>query len=657
MVVIQRTRRTGNVHYDLQRGSYPAPQFIGGKGADAVNRKLLIIVGGLLALTLVPLLAWNGLVQQGNASAFDILLRLSPPPSSSAPASVVLLAIDDETVSRYGPLPLNRAVVAEALNRITVAEPQVLAVDVLLSEKTREPDDASLAGAFSRFRRVVLAVALEATEEGKDPQWLPPLPAFQRYAFALGHVHFEPDRDGLARTLLLTKANADNRYWALGFEAFRSALGAQGPPTEYAKELKLGNRAIPVAASSGRLLWIHYHGPEGAFRRVSLASVLDGRTPASTFAGKAVILGVTAQGAGDRVYTPFSTGLGMSGIEIHANVFATLMDGAYLFPLSAPAEFLLLLVIAALVATAAWWKQGRFLSSVAITGFIAIPVFSYWTLRTGVIVPIASALVIEVGASLAGLLGNTRFIRSRLSEAIAGRQDYAYRLQAVAHEIKTPLTAIHASSQLMTEPDIPEPKKEEIAQRIHKEAGRLSSVVTTFLDVERISAGVLKLQKRQVELAAVVADAVERSGLLALKKRIRIEQDLEPGVVAAADADLLQFAVYNLLVNAIKYSPDGSSIRIGLRSSGRNACLVVEDQGCGIEPAEQERIFDRFYRTKKHQEDAKGGSGVGLALVKEIVTQHGGRIEVESAPGKGSTFSVFLPREAAYECKTAGSVN
>jgi two-component system sensor histidine kinase CreC len=90
-----------------------------------------------------------------------------------------------------------------------------------------------------------------------------------------------------------------------------------------------------------------------------------------------------------------------------------------------------------------------------------------------------------------------------LGEAIEDRQDYAFRLQAVAHEIKTPLTAIHASSQLITEPAIPEKKKEEIAQRIHKEAGRLSGVVTTFLDVERISAGVLKLQRKQVDLSAL----------------------------------------------------------------------------------------------------------------------------------------------------------
>src|SRR5262249_14845389 len=251
-------------------------------------------------------------------------------------------------------------------------------------------------------------------------------------------------------TLLLTKANAGNRYWALAFEACRAALGTQGPPTEYPTEIKVGNRLVPASDSNRHLLWIHYKGPEGTFRRISLASVLDGRAPVSSFAGKIVILGVTAQGAGDRVYTPFSTGLGMSGIEIHANIFSTLFDGAYLSPLSSLLEFLSLIAIAAVVGAAAWWHQGKLLTAVAISGVILIPLLSYWMLRAGIIIPVASWLVIQVAASLVGFLAQARFIRRRLGEAMEGRQDYAFRLQAVAHEIKTPLTAIHASSQLIT---------------------------------------------------------------------------------------------------------------------------------------------------------------------------------------------------------------
>lgn len=609
-----------------------------------MSRKLLILAGGLLALVALPFLAWNGFVQQGNVSGFDMLLRLSPSRHSAAPEDVVLLAVDDETVSQYGPLPLDRAVLAKALDRVADAKPNALVVDILLSEKTRRAADTNLADALSRFPKVVLACALEATQDGKPSRWIKPLPEFQHHAFALGHVHLEPDRDGIARTLLLAKTNGENRYWALGFEAFRAAIGGQGPPTEYANKLSIGDHQVPIADTKGRFMWIHYLGPEGTFQRVSLASVLDGRTPSSTFAGKIVILGVTAQGAGDRVFTPFSTGVGMSGVEIHANIFSTLLDGAYLPTLGPVSQFVSLLALVALVAMAAWWRNGRLLAPVAICGIIAIPLLSYEILRAGVIVPVASALVTYVAAALIGFLTQTRFIRRRLGEALAGKQDYAFRLQAVAHEIKTPLTAIDASSQLITEPDIPEPKKEEIAELIHKEAGRLSGVVTTFLDVERISAGVLELKRQQVELSALVADASERAGLLALKKSIAINQDLD-AVTVQADPELLQFAVYNLLVNAVKYSPDLSSIRVTLRSDRQTARLVVADQGCGIEADEQKRIFERFYRSKRHRVNNDQGSGVGLALVKEIVTQHGGRVEVESEPGKGSSFSVSLPRE------------
>ncbi len=608
-------------------------------------RRLLISMGGLLALAFLIFLAWSGIAQHGNAAAADMLLRLEPPHLRPAPQDVVLLAIDDETVERYGPLPINRAVLADALTRVANAAPSVLVVDMLLSERTTPAADASLADAFQRFPCVILATALEAPAQGRPSQWLKPLPEFASHAIALGHVHIEPDPDGVARTLLLAKSDGEQRYWALGFEAFRAWLGVQGPPIESANALRVGTHRVPAVNGNGRLLWIHYAGPEGTFHRVSMARVLEGQVPISVFAGKVVMLGVTAQGAGDRIFTPFATGLGMSGIEIHANVFRTLADGAYLIPLSPLAELMSVLVIATLIAGALWWRQGRFLIPVAIGGVVLIPVLSYAMFRSGVIVPVASWIVVQISASLMAFLVHTLFVRRRLREAIVGQQDYAFRLQAVAHEIKTPLTAIHASSQLMTEAAIPERKKEEIAQRIHTESGRLSGVVTTFLDVERIAAGVLKLERQQVDLARIAADASERAALLALKKNIAIKQDLEI-VTVDGDPELLQFAIYNLLVNAIKFSPESSTVRVTLRSDSQFARLEVSDQGCGIEPAEQKHIFERFYRAKP-QDGGQPGSGVGLALVKEIVTQHKGRVEVSSDPGKGSRFTVLLPREVA----------
>ena len=376
-----------------------------------MRRGLLIPMGGLLALAVLSLLAWSGLTQHGNAAAADIMLRMDHDRRSVAAQNVVLLAIDDETVSRYGPLPMDRAALAKALKRLTSAAPSVLVVDMLLSERTTMAADASLADAFSRFPIVVLATALEIPAHGRRSQWLQPLPEFVSHAHALGHVHVEPDPDGVARTLLLAKSNGDQRYWALGFEAFRASLGAQAPAIESANVLQVGTHRIPAANINHRLLWIHYAGPEGTFRHVSLAKVLEDLEPASTFGGKIVILGVTAQGAGDRIFTPFSTGLGMSGIEIHANVFSTLADGAYLIPLSPLAELLSVLAIAALITAAAWWRQGRFLIPVAMIGVLLIPVLSYVLFRRGVIVPVVSWIVVQVAASLTAFLVHTIFIR------------------------------------------------------------------------------------------------------------------------------------------------------------------------------------------------------------------------------------------------------
>jgi two-component system sensor histidine kinase SenX3 len=112
-----------------------------------------------------------------------------------------------------------------------------------------------------------------------------------------------------------------------------------------------------------------------------------------------------------------------------------------------------------------------------------------------------------------------------------------------------------------------------------------------------------------------------------------------------ADKDLLSFAVYNLLTNAVKYSPKNTTVVLSATQSDGGIEITVTDQGYGIELTEQQKIFERFYRLKRDEKGAEEGSGIGLALVKEIVLQHGGRIDVDSRPDQGSRFALRFPND------------
>lgn len=288
----------------------------------------------LAALVLaVPVLTWNGTVQQINAGVEDILLRLRPRAQSKALGTIVLVAIDDATAARFGPLPLNRSTLAEGLTRLAQFRPLGLAVDILLSEATQPADDRALAHALGQFQSVIL-----------------PLPAFMA-SHGLGHVHTEPDADGIVRSILLLKANRERRLWALGLQMARSAIGA-GPPLETRDSVELGPIRIPAPEATdpgtpNRQMMINYAGPEGTFRRIPFSSLLDNTARPDEFLDKIAILGVTAQGSGDRLFTPLSSGLGMSGIEIHANIARTILDQAFLVSLNVTGQMAGFVLIAA----------------------------------------------------------------------------------------------------------------------------------------------------------------------------------------------------------------------------------------------------------------------------------------------------------------------
>ncbi len=176
------------------------------------------------------------------------------------------------------------------------------------------------------------------------------------------------------------------------------------------------------------------------------------------------------------------------------------------------------------------------------------------------------------------------------------------------------------------------------------ETERLSRLVDNLLDSSRIEYGEKIYRKKWIALADVIrSTAAAMEYPLAQKGfdlNIAIEEGLPP---VFADADAIEQAILNLLTNAMKYSGASRAIHLNLKRSGDEVLIEVIDRGLGIEQTEQKRIFDRFYRVRSDTTDRITGAGLGLTLALHIVDAHGGRLEVASVPGRGSTFSVRLP--------------
>lgn len=608
--------------------------------AITMKTRLVRALYVLVVFAALPFLIWNGFIQQVSAEWNDLIVRLRGTQATAATEEVALVAIDDQTAARYGPLPLNRARLAEGLEVMVQAHPRVVVLDLLLSEAGEPAQDARLARSLHLFPSVVLGAALEG-DASERPRWILPLPELAQGRSA-AHVHAAPDADGEVRSVLLVKAGSGRRFWALGFEAARLATGADRP-LESAEAISLGQIRIPATESDSRLMMINYAGPEGTFPRVRFSALLDRSADLARFRDKIVIVGVTAQGSGDRLFTPLSSGIGMSGIEIHANVIRTILDRAFLVPLGVAGELAGSLMLIALCIAAIVWFRGARLFIALTTVLIFLAVAGFISVRAGYILPLGSFVAVCLAASAIGGVSEYALLSRALAGETSKRKDYAFRVQAIAHEIKTPLTAIQGSSEMISEGGMPEEQRTEMAGLIHKESKRLTSLVRTFLNVERLASGSLVLQRNDVDLAALCQEIMERGRLYASRKRIQIEAAV-PEIRLSADPDLLSFAIYNLITNGVKYSPKNSTIRLVVEESATEVRISVADQGYGIASADQERIFEKFYRLKRDEKSAEEGTGIGLALVKEIVNQHGGHVTVESAPNAGARFTIALPK-------------
>jgi len=217
-----------------------------------------------------------------------------------------------------------------------------------------------------------------------------------------------------------------------------------------------------------------------------------------------------------------------------------------------------------------------------------------------------------------------------------------------SHELKTPLTVLRAGvERVITTPHLPQDTLATLEETL-QEIKRMTELVEALLTLARADEGIAPLHREPVDLRGIVEEARETGELLAEEAGVHMEvtTPAEP-VVVSVDATRIRQLILNLLTNAVKYTPAGGSVRLQLGPANGKLTLSVADTGIGIAPGDLPHIFDRFWRadSARTRTGVRPGAGLGLAICKWIAEAHGGRIDVVSRPGRGTTFTVTLPWE------------
>lgn len=216
----------------------------------------------------------------------------------------------------------------------------------------------------------------------------------------------------------------------------------------------------------------------------------------------------------------------------------------------------------------------------------------------------------------------------------------------VSHELKTPLTSIRMFAETML---LGRFQKKSVQQEylsiIVNESARLTRLINTVLEFSKIEKGKKQYYFKTINLSEVIESAVKAMEYFIKENGFELKAEIDPNITMIADADAIEQAALNLLSNAVKYSHDNKQIVIRLWEEDQSTYFQVSDRGIGILEAKQKYIFDKFYRAHSGNEKDIGGAGLGLTVVKHIVDAHQGKIEVKSEVGKGSTFTIVLPKD------------
>lgn len=622
-----------------------------------------------LGAALAVALLLSGATTRLDNVAYDATLRLR---SRAPSAEVIIVAIDDRALAEIGPWPWPRRHHAALLDRLTAAGARAVGYDVLFIEPSTPQDDQALVRALAASGRTCLPVLVEAPgPDGAAFRITPPLSPLAQAAAGLGHVDLDYDPDGVSRRANLAERAGDREVPHL-----MRCLQQVGSG-------RAARASLPQARGDARLVradtvLVPYGGGPGHVRTISAAGVLRGEAPPAYFAGRQVIVGATAAGLHDRHATPVSTANeAMAGVEVQANLLQGLLDDRLIRPAALWAKIALTLgLVGALLAALLGAPPRRTLAigvmlvavafalsaalllvarlwlppfPAALTLLALIPLWSWrrleaanaymrqelerfaWepdVLTAGDAPQVAGDAVERQIALMRHAVGRARALRAAAAAAARQREQV---LELLSHDIRSPQSSILALLETSTaDPGL--------TGKIAAYARRTLDLADNFVHLAKAEDGALTFEL--LDLSALTIEALDDLWPMADRATVRLAaQGADDEHLVLGDRSLLSRALLNLIDNAIKHSPAGGVVVAALSRVDGKIYLAITDQGPGLDEDEQATLFKRFGRTA----DGTRGVGLGLTLVDEVATRHGGSITCVSRPGEGATFVLILP--------------
>lgn len=226
----------------------------------------------------------------------------------------------------------------------------------------------------------------------------------------------------------------------------------------------------------------------------------------------------------------------------------------------------------------------------------------------------------------------------------AVRRDF---IANVSHELKTPIGAVSLLAEALDSAADDPAQVRKFAARLSTEAQRLARLTQDIIELSRVQGAGTVIEPELVSIDAVITAAIEQNHIVAEAKRVELLRGGTRGLTVLGHEATLLVAVHNLVLNAVQYSPEHSRVGIGVVGRADSVDIAITDHGPGIPEEEQDRIFERFFRSDPARSRQTGGTGLGLSIVKHAVANHGGQVSIWSRPGMGATFTIRLPRATA----------